>query len=246
MPARIYAPNAPALFAEKRPIDAALARELAARHELLGSNLPMLYGLHDVSGYGDLAPRRYDALLRRASPRILEMLSTRYQIPPTGAVVYELSQPAPRARIVRQARVVAGEAASLAAVADDRFDPGAEVIVERTPAPAAADGPGAARDELSWLEMEPCSRLIRAELTSAGYLVLSDAHDPGWRATMNGVPAELLVANHALQAIALPAGRSAIALRYPPSGLRIGVWIAMVAVAAVTLLVAIDKKRHQA
>ncbi|MCX6048047.1 MAG: hypothetical protein NT075_23345, partial [Chloroflexi bacterium] len=63
---------------------------------------------------------------------------------------------------------------------------------------------------------------VQVATPDAAYLVLSELWYPGWRATVNGAPAEVLRANGALRAIALPAGAATVHLWFAPISWRIG------------------------
>jgi uncharacterized membrane protein YfhO len=52
--------------------------------------------------------------------------------------------------------------------------------------------------------------------------VLSEVWDPGWHATVSGVPTPVLLANHALRALPIPPGEHQVVLSYAPPGLRLG------------------------
>jgi uncharacterized membrane protein YfhO len=58
-----------------------------------------------------------------------------------------------------------------------------------------------------------------------GWLVVSDAYDDGWHATVNGRDARLVRANGVFMAIPLPAGEAEVALTYRPLSFRVGAWI---------------------
>ena len=55
-----------------------------------------------------------------------------------------------------------------------------------------------------------------------GVVVLTDAHFPGWSATVDGQPAPLHRANLNFRAVAVPAGEHTIEMRYAPAPLRRG------------------------
>jgi uncharacterized membrane protein YfhO len=57
---------------------------------------------------------------------------------------------------------------------------------------------------------------IRAVLDAPGYLVLADTWYPGWRATVDGEPAEILRANYAFRAVWLEAGEHVVEMVYRP------------------------------
>lgn len=156
--------------------------------------------------------------------------------------VYAVPAPLPRASIVGHARRVS-EAAALEALADPAFDPADEVLVmnagdPRAPAaepqaraPAPTPAPGTAR-----IVDERADRVsIEAHLARPGWLVLADAYDPGWRATVDGRAATVQRANLAFRALALEAGAHRVELVYRPRAL-----VAGLALSALALLLALS------
>ena len=61
---------------------------------------------------------------------------------------------------------------------------------------------------------------IRVEVDAAGegYLVVADAIQHGWEASVDGTPAPIRRADHALAAVLVPAGEHEVELRYTPPG----------------------------
>ena len=53
-------------------------------------------------------------------------------------------------------------------------------------------------------------------------LVLSDLFYPGWRATVNGRPADILKVDGGLRGILVSGGDSAVSMHYKPWSFRIG------------------------
>jgi len=146
----------------------------------------------------------------------------------------------PRARVVGRARALEGDAAVQAIIAPD-FDAAGEVVLSGPGAAEAAatsrPGPGAVRV----LELRGDRVRLAAELTEPGLVVLADAYDPGWRAWVDGRPARVLVANAAFRAVAVPAGRHAIEMRYRPSSVAVGLALS----AAGLVLVAVAARRRR-
>lgn len=68
---------------------------------------------------------------------------------------------------------------------------------------------------------------VRAD--APGYVVVADAMQHGWVATVNGEPAQLLHADHAMVAVAVDAGTHTVKLRYSPPGLRAGLAVSGIA-----------------
>lgn len=68
------------------------------------------------------------------------------------------------------------------------------------------------------------------------YLVVADAIQRGWRAEVDGEPADLRAADHAVVAVEVPVGTHEIDLVYDPPGRRRGAWIALVSAVALAAL----------
>src|SRR5205085_2181828 len=58
---------------------------------------------------------------------------------------------------------------------------------------------------------------LRVSLKQDGNVFIAQNQFPGWRATVNGRPQEILTANHSFQAVALKAGNYDIELGYEPA-----------------------------
>ncbi|MGH2558740.1 MAG: YfhO family protein, partial [Thermomicrobiales bacterium] len=98
-------------------------------------------------------------------------------------------------------------------------------------------------------EYEPDALTIETETEGPGFLVVSEIYNDGWRAYVDGEPAEIVPTNHALRGLTFPAGTHEVEMRYEPHSLRIGLWIsgltavAMVAVFAVAGWTALRRGR---
>ncbi|NBR84970.1 MAG: hypothetical protein EBT61_05610 [Verrucomicrobia bacterium] len=68
---------------------------------------------------------------------------------------------------------------------------------------------------------------IEAEAAAPTVVVLAQNFYPSWRATVNGQPAPVLRANHAFQAIPIPAGKSTVRLDYVDWPFRLGAGISL-------------------
>jgi uncharacterized membrane protein YfhO len=79
---------------------------------------------------------------------------------------------------------------------------------------------------------------IEIELRSSepGYLVLSDAHAPGWRASIDGEPAPILRANALFRAVQVESGASTLTFRYASTPLRRGLLLAGLAAAGAAVI----------
>jgi hypothetical protein len=106
------------------------------------------------------------------------------------------------------------------------FDPRRRVILESAPAVAPVagdDDPGV----VTVVGRTSDSLTIDADLARPAILLITDAYSAGWRANP---PYRIVPANHALRAIALPAGRHHIVMQYRPPLVRIGIIISIIAI----------------
>jgi hypothetical protein len=150
-----------------------------------------------------------------------------------GATVYQRLTSLPRIRWASATRVVPDPAARPAALA--RGVPGDTVLLDG-PGPAAEGRP--ARVSVG----EDSGDRVRTTVDAggAGYLVVADALQSGWSATVDGAPAELRHADHGLVAVAVPAGRHEVELAYTPPGWPVGQVVSVLALLAAAALAGLD------
>lgn len=83
---------------------------------------------------------------------------------------------------------------------------------------------------------------VEAECDGAGLLVVNDAAWPGWSATLDGRPVPLLRADAFVRAVAWPAGRHVLEMRYAPPEVRRGALVSALAAVVLVLLAAWDAR----
>jgi hypothetical protein len=134
----------------------------------------------------------------------------------------------PRARLVGSYRQVgAGEALPIL-LEDESFDPRREVVLEATPPlePVPLDqGRAHAPDAVRWLERGPDRMLLEVHAEQPALLVVSQNWFPSWVARVNGETTPVLIADHTLQAVAVPAGRHQVELAVESEELRQALWL---------------------
>ena len=77
---------------------------------------------------------------------------------------------------------------------------------------------------------------MEAQLREDGYLVMTDNHYPGWRAEVDGAPAELLRADYTFRAVRLSRGAHKVSFFYEPDSLKKGLWISAAALVLAVIL----------
>ena len=65
-------------------------------------------------------------------------------------------------------------------------------------------------------------------------MVLSEVYYPGWRATVDGNPAQLVRADYVLRALCVPAGEHRIEMVYDPPSLKVGLAITGLMLASIS------------
>ena len=85
----------------------------------------------------------------------------------------------------------------------------------------------------SW-QPQATTLLITSE--QAGVLVIGDLWYPGWRATIDGQPAEVMRAYSALRAVSVPAGSHEVVVFYAPATFYIGLGVAGLAALLLALM----------
>jgi len=235
------------------------ARVVALRGAL-PPNTAIFYGFEDPRGDNALTLRRLARfrnavepgsrrpLLRfdRPDDRSLDLLNVRYVLraAPTALprgdrpiarsaslALFENRRALPRAFLPRTLWIGSDPSALLARVSKiDSF--GAVSTIEPIGEKTATHEQENARGRLS-TRRKGLGFEIEADLSAPGWIVVSEAHWLGWKATIAGRPLPLAYADHAFVGIFAPAGRSRIDLVYRP---RAFVWGLRISAAALLLL----------
>jgi hypothetical protein len=148
----------------------------------------------------------------------LDLASTIPCLFPEPIRVFRVPGSLPRAYAVGGTRVADGDLA-LVTLADPGFDPRQEVVL---PTGLAQRPDPSFRGLARVASLKPDRVAIEADLDVAGYVVLVDAFDPGWRASVDGEATEVLRANVAFRAVRVPRGRHSIQMVYRPRAVTWG------------------------
>ena len=163
-----------------------------------------------------------------------------------GVEVLKNNRALPRAWLVTQAEAVDGEEAlrAIRGESDEPFDPRETVLLEVRPdeLPQLPGGKIDASSEVRLTGYEPTRLTIETSAPTSTVLVVSEIFYPGWKATIDGQPARIMLADYLLRGIALPAGNHKIEMHYSlPTG-YVGVLISIVSLASLIFLAVYEKR----
>jgi hypothetical protein len=228
----------------------------------LGQYFASVYRVRSAGGHGSsLMLARTQIFLREAHPvQAIRALAVRYLLTEgymgadaaatfpivfadDSSVVYENPAPLPRAFVVHQAIAAASAEEALGYFKDTALDPATTVVLEGE-APALPAGSAETDPATSAEIRQETPQFIQIDVTTAGdgYLVLLDTFYPGWRATIDGQPAEVYRANYVSRAVYIPAGSHTVEFVYRPRPFWLGVGLAGATLVAILTLYFISKR----
>jgi len=133
-----------------------------------------------------------------------------------GLELLRVDDPLPRVYVVGAERPVGED--TLAALFDPAFDPRNEVLLGDARSGGTPGAPGSARV----VSRTADALEVEAQIAAPGVLVLVEAFDPGWVASVDGHAAPVLRANVLFRGVRLAPGRHAVRLAYRPWAARLG------------------------
>lgn len=148
-----------------------------------------------------------------------------------GAAIYERLTAYPRFRWADHTQVIADKKQRLTVLANIR-EPGRVVL--DSPGPAADGKPATVDVRTDGTD----GSTVEVDASGAGYLVVADAEQTGWQATVDGAAVDLVKADHALVAVPVPAGRHEVALHATVPGRSRGTVVSAASVVGLGLMVA--------
>jgi hypothetical protein len=149
--------------------------------------------------------------------------------------VFEVAGAPSRCWTVSAARRVSSPDEAWEAVTTPGFDPWAAVVVEGAPIPPSAPDREGAHPVVP-VDLSPAAITMRVVREDPGWLVVAQPHYPGWRAFVDGVETEIVRADFAFSAVAVPRGKHEVQLVYVPESFRYGLLAALLGAMVVAAL----------
>jgi hypothetical protein len=255
--ARIYSPD----------------REGEAPQKLL-DDFPMIYRIQSTGSRPCLSVlilRRYDefmdALLQNT--RLLDLAGVKYILTARdepkewwhntlrkvyseeGLNIYENLDVMPRAFLVHQAEVPGSDEAILAQLISEEFDLSSSILLEdegalaRLESMARGSPTAEGRDEVKIIEHKANRVVIETTSGQAGFLFLSDAYYPGWRARVDGQEETVYRADYLFRAVLVPPGLHTVEFTFDPVAFKIGLAVALTTVATLVAAAIVSGKKSQ-
>jgi hypothetical protein len=146
--------------------------------------------------------------------------------------IYENRAVLPRAFVVHQAEVVQTTNQAIAILKNPAFNLAEKFVrlpyvlpFEDEHSGLIVSGQPSPRDQARIVSYEPERVEIAVPLYSPGWLVLTDAYYPGWQATVDGQPTEILPVNIMFRAVGVPAGAHTVVFEFKPRSVQVGMLV---------------------
>ncbi len=149
--------------------------------------------------------------------------------------VHRLGDDFPRAWIVHQARQMT-DLQVLSTLADPTFDPWSQVLLADAPPGGLTDAFPTAPSVVRQVSYASERIVVTADLSAAGWLVLSEWDYPGWQAWVDGARQRIYRADYALRAVPLLAGSHTVEFRYRPLSVYAGAALSAATLVGVCLI----------
>lgn len=216
------------------------------------------FGIASVGGYHAAKPARIQNLIDRQVITNLwwsRLLNVRYfiadghvQDPPpmwrevfngTGVVIENVTA-LPRVTMLDKYIVSPGDSATIDSISTGATDPAEVTYLDRDP--HLTLGPvDSARAEIVSYKLNDV--VIETDSPGPALLRLADQWFPGWVASVDGRPVEVLRADYLLRAVPVPAGRHRVEFHYRPPAIRIGLWVSILSLVVILGLLLADRLR---
>ena len=108
------------------------------------------------------------------------------------------------------------------------------------------DPAGTSPGSVNVTEYTPGHIVLSVDALRAGLAVVAESYYPGWQATVDGQPAQILLTNYISQGVVVPEGKHTIEMKYEPESFRNGAFLSLAGVVGLAGLIFWWRKGKQA
>ena len=216
---------------------------------LLLCNIGWIYHLFDAGGYSSMRLNRYHNFMnlihtqpRPSSTVALNLLGVKYlislwEIDDPGldlyykvnyVNIYENKNSLPRASIIPRAVFFHNEGDIQRKIKHPLFDPAKQVVIETDFPLFNSQEPGEGTAEITHYDTNEVD--IKANLSKAGWLLLTDTYYPGWKVYIDGKEEKIYKADYLFRAVYLNKGKHNVRFVYEPTSFRAGLTVSVVTI----------------
>jgi len=152
----------------------------------------------------------------------------------TGFLEYK--DPLSRFYVCRDFTLFTNDLAELNRLTSLEFNAGREVTLRLSPRTFGKKQQESFFSIVEQSNNEPGFIVVDVESSQPALLASSESFYPGWKATVNNRPAEILRCNFAFKAVEIPSGKSKVIFRYMPVSYRLGAFFTLLALIVGVLL----------
>jgi hypothetical protein len=203
---------------------------------------------------------RYNAgYFDHGSPVALDLLQVNWAIAPSGRVapvpgatkvavedpwaLYRLPHRFARASLIPTWSTVATPEDAVAAVTSAGFAPGRMAVVEGSAGTSAGTGRSSGSVPARYVQQGPQAATVVLDADHPGIVLIRNAYDPNWHATLDGAPTTLLPTDDIDQGVAVGPGRHVIRLTYDDPWVGYGLLGSGLVLALFVLAIALSGRR---
>lgn len=157
-----------------------------------------------------------------------------YRLVYSGDVkIYQRLDPSPRAVLLYDWQFAEDSSNGVSMMNTDEFNPeNTGIVIGRGPA-----SPGSGNGHVVLTNYEPEHIMLYTESDQPALLLLKEANYPGWQATVDGMPAEIVETDILFQGIFVPSGIHVVELVFRPVSVQVGRIISLFSLLVLFVLV---------
>jgi hypothetical protein len=150
--------------------------------------------------------------------------------------IYLNTNAMPRVSLIYNATLAADSTQAFNLIHAPDFNPASQVVLETDMSPLSASAPSGPSN-LFYTQYRAGHFAVVAQTPAPAYVVFAEVWYPGWSATINSQPTDIIRANSAFMAVQVPAGESTIEFNFGSPLLMIGFLITLITlIVVVTIL----------